>query len=168
MNWYAIFYWLTVANNFRALFITLIVIFTATSVVAWGFFLFNRDANSDAIGTLREDSRHAYKWIWWSTPLAIIFWMLYLFTPSKTDTLFIIAGGAVGNFVTSDTNAKAIPSEVMLFVRSRLKEEITSSNTEVKKMLNMQSPREKLLDKAKDLTKEELIEYLKTDTTAVK
>ncbi len=106
-NWYKIFYWLTVADNFKSLFITLIVIFMIICVIATFWFVFDRETN-----TLKATlgAERAKRWMWWSYPLCILFWALYIATPSKSDTLLIIAGGSVGNFVTSDSSSRQIPA----------------------------------------------------------
>ena len=166
MNWYAIFYWLTVANNARAFFITFTVIFSAIFLVSMLIFLVARDGND--LTDQSDWAKPAKKWAWYATPFMLLFWVLTIATPSKSDTLLIIAGGAVGNFITSDTNARALPSDVMQFLRIKLQGEIATSNDELKRQLGAQTPKEKLLDKAKELTKEELIRYLETDTTLVK
>jgi hypothetical protein len=97
-----------------------------------------------------------------------MFWFLYLFTPSKGDTLLIIAGGAVGNFVTSDSSSKAIPSDITNFIHMKLKAEMINVDDDIKRQLDVQSPKEKFMDKVKDLSKEQLIEYLQKDTTLIK
>lgn len=162
-NWYKIFYWLTVADNAKAMFITFIVIFTLISVITTICFIVGREDDMAAENdSLAERSK---KWMWWSYPFMILFWTLYVFTPSKSDTLLIIAGGAVGNFVTSDSASKAIPSDITNFLHTKLQVEIAGANDEVKRSLGVQSPKEKLIDKAKELTKEQLIEYLSNDST---
>ncbi len=160
MNFYKIFYWLTVADNFKQFFITGIVIFMLVCLVSTiSYFLFYDE---------KENQKMSRKWMWWGFPFCILFWFLYLFTPSKSDTLLIIAGGAVGNFVTSDSSSKAIPADISRFLHVKLQAEIEKSSDEVKKQLGIQSPKEQFMDKVKDLTKEQLIEYLKKDTTLIK
>ncbi len=161
MNWYSIFYWLTVANNARAFFITFVVIFTLVFVIAMIISFISLSEG--------DDSTHkaSKPWIWYSTPFMIVFWALTVFTPNKSDTLLIIAGGAVGNFITSDSSSRAIPADISSFLHIKLQEEIASSTDELKKTLGAQTPKEKFIDKAKDLTKEEIIELLQNDTTVL-
>ena len=81
----------------------------------------------------------------------------------------IVAGGAVGNFITTDTSAKSIPSDITKFLHLSLNKEIEDLQKEVKtdirKELGVQTEKDKFIDKVEKLSKEELIEYLKRDTT---
>lgn len=157
INWYSIFYWLSVADNAKTFFVAFIWIFTIVSVIATiAFFTINDD-----------EKKEARKWIMWSYPFMMLFWGLYIFTPSKTDTLMIIAGGSVGNFLMSDSSSKQLPSDVTQFLHLRLKKEIDGINDDAKESLGIpkKTPKEKLLDKAKDFTKEQLIEAIKGDST---
>ena len=162
MNWYKIFYWLTVADNVKAVFLTLTIvcgIFTMLCTIgAYGAF-------ENAYRNWESFSKRIYKII------AIIFLLsglLWTFTPSKTDCLLIIAGGSVGNFITSDSSSQKIPADITKFLHLKLQDQILNSSDDIKRQLDMQTPKEKLMDKVKDLTKEQLIEYLKNDSTLIK
>jgi hypothetical protein len=161
-NWYKIFYWLTVADNFKDFFIVWIVLFMIISVVSTILWIVGR-SSEDLMDT--KVGANAAKWMKWSIPFCILFWTLFLMTPSKSDTLLIIAGGAVGNFVTSDSSSRAIPSEITQFLHMKLQGEIAGASNDIKAQLGVQSPKEKLMDKVKSMTKEQLIEYLQSDTT---
>ena len=80
-----------------------------------------------------------------------------------------MAGGAVGNFITTDTSSRAIPADITKFLHLSLNKEIEDLSKEVKsdikKELGIQTPKDKLLDKVEKLTKDELIEFLKNDST---
>lgn len=154
IDWYRIFYWLSVADNAKTFFVAFIWVFTIISVVSTiGFF-----------SNLRMECK---KWMWWSYPFMVLFWGAYVFTPSKTDTLMIIAGGSVGNFLTSDSSSRQLPSDVTKFLHLKLKNEIDGIGDEARATLGIpeKTPKEKLLDKAKDFTKEQLIEAIKGDST---
>lgn len=146
-DWYKVFYWLTVADNAKTFFMTFVVIFTAVSAISTFCYLANMDDTNDN----RESQAMARKWMWWSYPFMILFWSLYVFTPSKRDALIIIAGGTVGNFVTRDSSTRAIPAEAMQLLRARIKEEIADASLD--QFLDN--------DTLKNKTKEELIEILK-------
>jgi len=165
MNWYTIFYWLTVADNFKAFFVTFIVITMIGAIIAGFCWLIGRDESdwTDVSNT----GRAGKKIFLYFFPFVILFWFLYLFTPSKSDTLLIIAGGSVGNFITNDTNSRAIPADITKFLRIKLNEQIIDANDEVKRQFNMQTPKERLIDKAKEMTKDELILFLQNDTILV-
>jgi hypothetical protein len=89
------------------------------------------------------------KFLIYSLSICIVTWALYVFCPSKKDALIIVAGGAVGNFITSDSSARQIPSELTLLVR----EEIRSEISRIKDHL--------VPDTLQSKTKEELIEMYK-------
>lgn len=93
--------------------------------------------------------------IWCSVfiPLAMITWFMYIATPSKRDALMIIAGGAVGNFITSDSSARELPADITNFLRAKIVAET--------KALDMEEIFPELtVDTLKNKTKEELLEIL--------
>jgi len=99
--------------------------------------------------------------MWWSYPFMILFWALYVFTPSKKDALLIVAGGQTLNFLTTDSSARKIPHELSDFVLTELK----NMSQEVKVDLNLTDQKEKILEEAKSMTGKQLIERMKNDTT---
>lgn len=99
--------------------------------------------------------------------LALITWTGYVVVPTKKDCLLIIAGGAVGNFMTTDTSAKQLPADVTKFLHMSLQNEIKNVNDDVKRELGVQTKKEKIIDNLKDLSKEELIDYLKSDSIII-
>lgn len=86
----------------------------------------------------------------------IIFWSLFIFTPSKKDALFIVAGGAI-NYFTTDSTAKQIPAEFSNFVLTHIKSMSQDVNMDVK------TAKEKVIESAKQMTAEELLEKIKLD-----
>lgn len=168
-NWYAIFYWLTVADNAKVFFITFICIFTAIAVAATLTFICARSPEdlSAKVGGVGE---RAKKWMWWSYPFMILFWGLFIFTPSKLDVLFILAGGSATTFLTSDSSAKKIPADITNFVHRKLQSYTTSLDADTKAELGIpKTPREQLVDKIKKLTKDQsVIDLITNDTTALK
>ena len=155
-----IFYWLTVADNARSMFMTFVVLFTAISVIATICYLFNME-NSDEC---EENRAVSTKWMWRAYPFMILFWSLYVFTPSKKDALLIVAGGGTLNFLTTDTVAKQIPHELSRFVVTELKN--MAKDSEVN--LNIQNQKDKILEEAKNMTAKEVIERIKTDSVFAK
>ena len=92
------------------------------------------------------------RFFWISMILCMITWLGYMVTPTKKDALVIIAGGAVGTFIASDSSAKQIPYEMTLLLREKLKSEIQE----------LKAPKvSDVADTLKEKTKEELIELLK-------
>ena len=93
----------------------------------------------------------------------------------------IIAGGAVGTFLTSDTSAKQLPSDIANYLHMMIKKESadllkeeSDTKDDVKdtkapaKAVAISQEKSSLLDKAKKMTKEELIEFIKSATTLLK
>lgn len=158
MNYTSLFYWLTVADNAKIFFITFICIFTIISVISTIWFILDRDSND---WSENKNTNKARKWMWWSYPFMILFWSLFIFTPSKRDALLIVAGGQTMNFLSSDSTAKQIPHDVLNFVSV----ELQNMAEEAKMELGVYSQKEKILQEAKTLTTEQLMEKMKSDTT---
>lgn len=153
MDYTKLFYWLTVADNARTLFITMTIIFTAICVIA-------TIANIACAADGEEEGRRiARKWMWKSYPFMLIFWLLVIFTPSKRDALLIVAGGQTLNFLVSDESAKQIPTEMSSFVLTELKNMAKDAEID----LNIKQEKQKVLDEVKELSSEELLKRLKTD-----
>lgn len=162
MDYTKLFYWLTVADNARSFFVTMIVIFTIITLISTVSYLIcsYTDVEGGQTDRDKEGQRMARKWMWWSYPFMICFWLLYIGTPSKKDALLIVAGGQTLNFLASDESAKQIPAELSGFVLTELK----TMAKEAKVELGIQNQKEKLLESAKKMTTEELLERMKTDS----
>lgn len=171
MNWYKLFYWLTVADNAKSFFVVFIIIFTGISLVSTiiNFVCrgkeFDSTSTDDEVKDAKIAAKASRKWIMWSYPFMVIFWALYVFTPSKTDSLIIICGGAVGNFITSDSSSAKIPADLTRYLHMSFEKEIMDLDSDTKQQLGLQTPKEKFTSKLQDMTKEQIIEYLKTDST---
>lgn len=128
MNWYRIFYWITVADGVKNFFDVFSNIFTFLTVAGLIFYIANRiyRVSQSDVDKVECDSwgSHFAKFFWISMLLCIVTWGGYVFTPTKKDALLIVAGGAVGNFITSDSSAKQIPSELTNLLRLKIKDEI--------------------------------------------
>jgi hypothetical protein len=159
MNWYSIFYWVTVADGVKMFFNTFAIIFTVAFIVCTiGYFISANYVSENQGGSYETDRkewdvwRRAWKRMWTACMISMpLLWAGFVFCPSKKDAVVIIAGGAVGNFITSDSSARQIPSELTLLVREKMRSEI--------KDLKMSDVLQ--TDTLKDKTKEELIEILK-------
>jgi hypothetical protein len=158
MNYTEVFYWLTVADNARTMFIVGITVFTAAAVISTAINFIARGDGDD------DTAVQARKWMWWSYPFMFLFWSLFVFTPSKKDALLIVAGGQTMNFLTTDSTAKQIPHELSNFVVTELK----SMAAEAQVDLNIKGQKEKILDEAKNMSAKELMEKMKVDSTFAK
>lgn len=163
MNYTSLFYWLTVADNAKDLFLAGIIVFTVISIISTIWFIVDRNGNDLTTGP-NSSAERAKKWMWWSVPFMILFWSLHIFTPSKKDALLIVAGGQTMNFLTTDKSAKQIPHELSNFVVTELKNMAADAKVD----LNIKNQKEKILDEAKTMTAKELVEKMKVDTTFAK
>jgi hypothetical protein len=158
-NWYQVFYWMSIADNVKLIFGTLSIIlgvyFVGAVVAALGAF-------EDSFSNWESGPKRVF---YIFTSMLFLSLTLWTFTPSKKNMMLIVAGGSIGNFVSNDSSSRAIPAELTKYVRNYLKKESEDLNYETKEDLGIETPKENLLNKVKDLTKEQMIEYLQTDTT---
>jgi hypothetical protein len=163
MNYTKLFYWLSVADNAKTMFVVFVSLFTAISVISTIWFIVDRNGN-DLSCADNKSAERAKKWMWWSYPFMILFWSLYVLTPSKKDALLIVAGGQTMNFLTTDSTAKQIPHDVLNFVSVELKNMAKESQVD----LGIASQKDKVLEEAKAMTSQQLLEKMQMDTTFAK
>jgi len=165
MDYTKLFYWLTVADNARTFFGWGVAIFTIILIVATfingSMALDDKPELTDPKSPIRVVAR---KWQFIGVFFSILFWSLYLFTPSKKDALLIVAGGQTMNFLTTDSVAKQIPHELSHFVVTELKNMAADAQVD----LNIKDQKQKILDEAEKMTSKELLEKMKVDTTFAK
>lgn len=165
MNYTKLFYWLTVADNAKIMFIVFVALFTFITVISTGAYLFNSNTNGNGQTEKdKQNQRMARKWMWWCYPFMILFWSLYVFTPNKRDALLIVAGGQTMDFLTTDTTAKQIPHDVLNFVSVELK----NMAAEAKVDLGIANQKDRMLDEAKKMTTDQLLQRMQDDTTFAK
>ncbi len=177
MNFYSVFYWLTVADGVKQVFDVFSNVFTWFTVISLVAFAIIVGCTIEHSGNKEgEDYKSYVVWrkfmgriYWTSQVICIITWLGYVLTPTKKDCMLIVAGGAVGNFITTDTSSRAIPADITKFLHLSLNKEIDDLQKEVKtdirKELGVQTEKDKFIEKASKLTKDQLIEYLKNDST---
>jgi hypothetical protein len=179
-NYYNVFYLLSVSDSLKNFFDITSNIFTVFAIASFIGYVIAYIGLADKVGSSQEEDEKDHNYRAWNMcrkytgrifytalVLSMITWTVYVLTPSKKDCLMIIAGGAIGNFMTTDTAAKQLPSDITQFLHMTLKGEIKDLSEDAKRELGLQTPKDKLIDKVKDLTKEQLIDYLKNDTTIV-
>ena len=161
MNYIKLFYWLTVADNCK-LFFGWMIFFAMVAIIIGAIIAVNAWVKSPSSNQkVQNELKFGKKLFWRFTLVAIIFWSLYLFTPNKKDALFIIAGGQTLNYLTNDTTVQKIPSEVLNSVVSELK----TMAAEIKVDLKIANQKDKILDQAKQMTTNELLERMQNDST---
>lgn len=162
VNWYQIFYWLSVADNVKTVTLTLWIVLgvyvLGASLAALGMF-------ENAFNTWEKGSRRVFYIFSIGFLLSIFTWM---FLPSKKDCMLIIAGGSVGTFLSTDSSSKALPADLTKYLHLKLNSELNELGDETKKELGLQTKKEEFVDKLKDFSKEQIIDYLKKDTTILK
>jgi hypothetical protein len=157
MNYQKLFYWISVADQAKTFFITVAII---TSLIGVLSFL-------NAMGAFDNDvdeRKNARKWTFFSWPIMLLFWGLWIFTPDKKDSLFIVAGGGAMNYLSQDSTAKQIPHELLEFTKVNLQ----NLAAEAKVQLGVQSQKDKILDEAKNMTSKEILDKMKIDSNFAK
>lgn len=163
MNWYWLMYAFVVLEKFQALLIALSVIFGIILIITSVFKLPHSWGDSDQ--KLSEPHKKTTR-RWWRTSL-VLFWLfvsMAIFVPSKKDAALILVGGAVGEFVQNDENAKKLPADLFMLLRKEILEEVSDLPADVKgsieEKLGVSLETEE--DKLKKLSKEQLMQlYLK-------
>lgn len=170
MSWYTVFYLFSVADGLGTFFGWMAFIGTAGFLVSAMLWTLSHttDMKNDSDAPFFRDL--ARRWLWRSMVIGIIGWAGYVLIPNKKDMLLIIAGGAVGNFLTSDTSARQLPADVTQYLHKAIQAQVKDLDLpiEAKRAMGTATKKEEFLDKVKDLTKEEIIERIKTDTMYVK
>lgn len=158
MNYQKLFYWMSVADQAKTFFMIVAVI---ASIIGLLSFLI-------ALGAFSEDyddkAKSRRKWVFFSWPIWIIFWGLWIFTPDKKDALFIVAGGGAMNYLSQDSTAKQLPHELLEFTKVNLQ----NLAADAKVQLGIQSQKEKILDEAKNMTSAEILDRMKIDSNFAK
>jgi hypothetical protein len=163
MNWYTLFYLMSVADSLKSFFATSSTIFTILALLSGVAFVITRIAYSAEVGKYGDKDKDAQglriasttvgRLFYTMLTLCLLTWFGYVALPSKKDALIIIAGGTVGNFIQNDSSASKVPSEVMNLLRSKIRSEITE--------LELQTIAEKAqIDTLETKTKEELIQLI--------
>lgn len=160
-NWYHIFYWLSVADNVKNFFDVFSNIFTLFSVILTIIIIIMTGYQLTSGHEMDDDDKVSFKkWFGYFRSLLItcvvfmtITWAGFVMVPSKKDCYVIVAGGAVGNFIQSDSSAQKIPSEALQLLRDKMRQE--------SKELSLKSITDAVSDTLKDKSKEELIEIVK-------
>lgn len=190
MNWYTIFYWITVADGVKSFFnvasniftFLAFILFIVTLIARLGRFVQVAESSSKSED---EDMTNPDIRAWDLAKnlssrlfypmliLSLVTWLGYMMTPTKKDCLFIVAGGSVGNFIQSDTSAKSIPSDITSFLHLSLRQQISELETIDQKALGVDTAKKDInvntdvMDKLKDMSKEEIIKYVSGDSSSV-
>lgn len=180
-NWYNVFYWITRADSVKEFFDTSSnifsvfagVLFVALAIISIATFSSITENNSedDDMDDMTPDIRSWKKMrkyvstlFYIALTLSLITWTGYVFTPTKKDALLIIAGGSAVSFLTTDSSAKQIPHELSSFVVTELKNMAKEAQVD----LGIASQKDRILEEAKKMTSEQVMERMRIDTTFAK
>ena len=126
-NWYSVFYWLSVLDNVNE-FLVVFVLFSIMSSVILGVFIGIRYMDDEPVGK----AKHYLKV---SLMLTLFTSVLLVFTPNKSQMIFIIAGGAASEFITSDSSSRALPADLTKYLHTYLQKEIATLDEDIKEQL---------------------------------
>lgn len=87
---------------------------------------------------------------------ACLLWLMYIAIPSKKDAVLIIGGGYVGNFITQDSSARQLPSDIVYFIRTNLQKYAEEAQVEIRGFTNTKT----LADSLAEMSKEEMANYI--------
>ena len=168
MNWYIIFYIMSIADSLGTFSIWIAVLATITLIIC-SILKMPAELMNDG-SPVREDQRIFEKdneqgrrnlnKIWrLAIIFTVVFWFLYIAIPDRKDMILIVAGGTVGEFVANDENAQKLPSEVFQYLRKEVLEATTELDgelsKEIRKELGMKT-KEQILKELNSLSEEEL------------
>lgn len=164
MSWYLLFYLFSILEKLQYLFIWGAIIGTV-GYIAFSIVHFMQkyqmiDNQHQPDGVSFKESE---KWVKSARAPRITFFvisllsfMLIVFTPNRKDLILIIAGGAVGEFVMNDDNAKKLPADITRFLRGEILKATAELTDEAKASIGIKTK----LDTLKSMSKEQLIEML--------
>lgn len=126
MSWYTVFYLMSVADGISTFSVWIAVLATLTFIITT-LIKMPAEINGGDKWIDSEQEKKNLNTIWkTATTCMIVFWFLFIAIPERKDMILIAAGGAVGEFVTNDENAKQIPHDLMILIRKELAEEIVN------------------------------------------
>lgn len=140
MNWYTLFYWVSVADSVKHFFdwwSDFFTWFTVLSLILYAIMVVCKalQVGSEDLVEGKEHENSAYRaldlvgrksFVIFRLCLifALITWALFVLIPTKKDFLIILAGGAVGTYIAGDSSIKALPHEATELLREGIKSEI--------------------------------------------
>lgn len=149
MNWYLIFYLFSLSDKISQTTLILSIVLSILCGISLIVWFINYTDN--------EEAPVFTKMAYITLPALVLSWILWAGIPNRRDMLLIIAGGAVGEFITTDANARELPSDITKFLRKEILDATISGGDEaLKSALGLKTK----ADSLKELSKEQLIELL--------
>ena len=192
MNYYTVFYMISVADPLKKFFDFTSDIFTFFTVCAFIVYIIVRvgrattisenELKDEAEEKIDPDTRAWDKAVKYTARLlypfmaiALLTWILWAAIPSKKDCIMIALGGTIGNFIASDSSAKALPADATQFMHLYMKNAIDDLKKEDKQEMlasvgtdTTETEKEKLLNQLGNMTKDEIIDFFKNKPPATK
>lgn len=141
MSWFSIFYLMSIADKFSNVILGFGIVFAAvfgiSQVIIW-----TGDISDNQVKLIN-------RWRKMSLIMSMLFLLIYALVPTKKDMILIVVGGTIFEYVEKDSSLQQLPYELSSF----MKEQIVSWKNELKA--------DKIEDKFKGMTKEQVIEYMK-------
>lgn len=155
MDFYKLFYFLTVGDKLTTLFAWIAVLATIFLIISTLILLFGLDSDATEEDLLKSRAYKNLKRLQiYTMILSPLFLFLWIGTPNKKEAVLIIGGGYVGNFISTDTSAKKIPADITNFLRTNLQLAAKEAQVEIGNLTQS--------DTLKNKTKEELLEIIKS------
>ena len=150
-SWYTIFYLFSVLDRLGGMFVAFAVFSIIATII--GFI-----GGRGGFNYQDEEQQWGKTMMKWTFPAAILFIVTAVLLPDKKDMLLIVAGGSVGEFVSHNEDAKAIPAEVTKWLRAEIKDATAELNPAVQAQKKAYE----------GLDKEELVKRLLTAKDSIK
>ena len=176
---------MTIADGLKNFFNVVSNIFTVFTVLLFVVYVIVRIAKASTVSekslkteeeekvnpdmrSLELANKHVSKLFFPFLIIALITWFFYVVIPTKKECIQITLGGGIATFLTTDSSAKEIPSDVMQFMHLYMQKEINEltkeDKAEVMETIGANAPeteKEKLLKELGNMTKDEILEWFK-------
>lgn len=179
MNWYSLFYWVSVADSVKHFFdwwSDFFTTFTVLSLILYAIMIVCKalQVGSEDLAKGKEEEDSSYRALdlvgkksfvifRLCLILALVTWAFYVLIPTKKDFLIILAGGAVGSYIAGDSSIKALPHEATELLREGIKSEIRHirADTVISSTVDTASSITKQVkDSLMALPKEQLVQFI--------
>lgn len=147
MDFYKLFYLFTMGDKLSNLWCAFVWISSILCFIFTMYLLFESEGR-DRVGF----RIFLGLWLW-----CFVSWILYIGTPTKKEAVIIVAGGYVGNFIQSDSNARQLPADITRFLRSQIQQ--AAKDNDLGSLLGP-TKEETLKDSLSKLSKEQLVDQL--------
>jgi nitrogen fixation-related uncharacterized protein len=137
MSNYTSLYWLTRLDGINCLIIVVscILFLISLGIIIWAAEHGSFEHHYCDENRIKERKALRAKWkrkLRWTIPLGIMFSLIAVFTPTKNEVIFIMAGGKTLDFVEQDTSINKLPAQTTKFISEYLENQINEIKKEPK------------------------------------